>query len=131
MYLHLSLSVCFSSEVFCPTCLKFASKLETGWVTFSHDKTAETTLKTILSYLLEEASLWNGFVTHNTGRKTAVLYQDINRRQSQYEYTLFSFNVRLYWFWYKFDMLWTQPCVTADIRNLNIYHHSISVLKLQ
>ena len=80
MYLHLSLSVCFSSEVFCPTCLKFASKLETGCVTFSHDKTAETTLKTILSYLLEDASLWNGFVIHNTGRKTAVLYQIEERR---------------------------------------------------
>ena len=80
MYLHLSLSVCFSSEVFCPTCLKFASKLEAGCVTFSHDKTAETTLKTILSYLLEDASLWNGFVIHNTGRKTAVLYQIEERR---------------------------------------------------
>ena len=77
MYLHLSLSVCFSSEVFCPTCLKFASKLEAGCVTFSHDKTAETTLKTILSYLLEDASLWNGFVIHYTGRKTAVLYQEV------------------------------------------------------
>ena len=84
MYLHLSLSVCFSSEVFCPTCLKFASKLEAGWLTFSHDKTAETTLKTILSYLLEDASLWNGFVIHNTGRKTAVLYQDIYRREEVY-----------------------------------------------
>ena len=80
MYLHLSLSVCFSSEVFCPTCLKFASKLEAGCVTFSHDKTAETTLKTILSYLLEDASLWNGFVIHNTGRKTTVLYQIEERR---------------------------------------------------
>ena len=75
----------FHQKFFVQTCLKFASKLETGWVTFSHDKTAETTLKTFLSYLLEEASLWNGFVTHNTGRKTAVLYQDINKEQEQYE----------------------------------------------